>query len=77
MLARTSLRDRFIAWLETKSADEEYIWDDPYRCACGQFSLEMGEDRWLGKGWGFLNALAKEHPRTFGALLGRARGSSA
>jgi hypothetical protein len=82
MLAREqwtkpSLED-FIAWLETKPHDEEYVWVVPSVCPCGQYAKSLNLDWWeiwIGRNislWDELNTLASHKPRTFGALLTRA-----
>lgn len=76
----------FMAWLETKPADEVYIFMDSENCACGQYARAIGVERWMdrhrtGSFWFTANSLAgafgdpKEwvEKHTFGQLLERCR----
>jgi hypothetical protein len=50
MLARTSLRDQMIAWLETQNPAEHYSWGSNDACACGQFAKSIGRyDDWRSR----------------------------
>ena len=83
---KTSLLDRWIAWLETKDPDERYDWKNLNYCACGQF---FGNGSWIKEDgdWRLMNKIARGERRddasyrfddplgwTFGACLDRAKG---
>ncbi len=72
--------DAFIAWLETKPSEEEYVWVDPLRCAMGQYRSFV-RSRGGFRGVTFLEniigenaymAITRAKPYTFGAALDRA-----
>jgi hypothetical protein len=70
----------FIAWLETKPADEVYSWSAPHCCPAGQYSAARSgnwADRTYRDGeyaiFVRISDLAYAYPRTFGVLLARAK----
>lgn len=71
----------FVAWLETKDPNEAYNYLAPHVCACGQYSLFLGEfwipsnagPKQIDRVYRDLNVLSAGGPWTFGALLARAR----
>lgn len=75
---RVSLR-AFIAWLETKPANESYVYIVSSECALGQFMKAQGysgEDCCIDlapeeSDW--LNEIVQTRPQTFGGCLERAR----
>ena len=86
-LGPISLRS-FIAFLESKPADETYKYYDPQNCALGQFMGAhgfRGSDRYIDLGIdGYLEdwqlafrAIVGQKPLTFGAALERARAALA
>jgi hypothetical protein len=82
-LDESDLRAQFIAWLMTQDPAESYHWDNPHKCACGQFASAIGKrNDWFysshdgrapSEQWSELDAIAALTPRTFGALLLRMR----
>src|ERR1700756_1128947 len=71
MLAKTSLREQMLAWLDTKNPNERYDWSNCLDCACGQFAWHIGRlKEWrsfaqgdgpvgkLDQEWGELNCIA-------------------
>ena len=82
--AGVSLR-KFIAWLETMPANQEYNYANPWSCAVGQYLNDSGRPG-AGLGVSFIKSCMDETdpgrwlweiaagvPRTFGAALKRAR----
>ncbi len=74
------LLEEFATWLESKDPGEQYVWTDPYICACGQFAHDIGRfDAWRdhpydsANPWRQLNELAghgivDDNYGTFGKL---------
>lgn len=81
MLARPEIGSHahILLWLASQPADREYEWTNPWKCACGQYSLEHYglACAWFtlkGHPINDLNGIALvTHPRTFGALYERAK----
>lgn len=42
MLARTSLKEQMLAWLDGKDPSKHYEWNSLTECACGQFAKSIG-----------------------------------
>jgi hypothetical protein len=79
----------FVKWLETKDPTETYEYAYSQSCAVGKYFEALGMDpweigrpgmgltpfqrAWQGIGWGNLNSLAGQNPRTYGALSARAK----
>lgn len=65
----------FIEWLERQPSDTEYDYGNPYRCVLAQylggFCTGAAEIAIIGK----QDSVIANHPRTFGAVLERARAS--
>jgi hypothetical protein len=83
MLARTSFRDRLVAWLETKEPEGKYDWETSWtNCMYGEFCRETHAEKSCGGGMpvelsypGYSEriAVASTKPWTYGAALKRAR----
>jgi len=65
----------FIAWLEVQNPEVVYNWGDVHNCAVAQYFKSTGandSETWHTKGI-ILDPIAHKEPRTFGALLHRAK----
>jgi hypothetical protein len=82
------VRDAFVAWLRSMPADRGYIYHVSEICACAQYCRKTR--RWYDWLWRYgqraahehevwqrFDAVAGQHPHTFGALLSRVSGDAA